>query len=55
VTAAHRVAASKGKCIVVTRLVAGEFDAPAGVEPIEWRLLTNRAASTLGEAIELID
>jgi Transposase Tn5 dimerisation domain/Transposase DNA-binding len=47
--------ASKGKCIVVTCLVAREFDAPAGVKPIEWRLLTNRAASTLDEAIELID
>jgi Transposase DNA-binding len=47
--------ASKGKCIVVTCLVAREFDAPAGVKPIEWRLLTNRAASTLDETIELID
>jgi hypothetical protein len=47
--------ASKGKCIVATCLVAREFDAPAGVKPIEWRLLTNRAASTLDEAIELID
>ncbi|MFV8612066.1 IS4 family transposase, partial [Ralstonia pseudosolanacearum] len=29
--------------------------APAGVKPIEWRLLTNREATTLHEAIELID
>jgi Transposase Tn5 dimerisation domain len=28
---------------------------PAGVKPIEWRLLTNRAATTLDEAIELIE
>ncbi|NRO99673.1 IS4 family transposase, partial [Paraburkholderia sp. NMBU_R16] len=47
--------ASKGKSIAATCLVAREFDAPAGVKPIEWRLLTNRAASTLDEAIELIE
>jgi hypothetical protein len=47
--------ASKGKSIAATCLVAREFDAPAGVKPIEWRLLTNRAATTLEEAIELIE
>ena len=47
--------ASKGKCIVVTCLVAREFDAPAGVRPIEWRLLTNRAPSTLDEAGDRTD
>ena len=47
--------ASKGKSIAATCLVAREFDAPAGVKPIEWRLLTNRAATTLDEAIELIE
>ncbi len=31
----------------VTRLIAKETDAPAGVKPVEWRLLTNRAAQTL--------
>jgi hypothetical protein len=36
--------ASKGQCVAATCLVAREFDAPAGVKPIEWRLLTNRAA-----------
>jgi hypothetical protein len=35
--------------------VAREFDAPGGVKPIEWRLLTNREATTLQEAIEPID
>jgi len=40
----------RGSC-----LVAREFDAPAGVKPIEWRLLTNRGATTLEGAIELID
>jgi hypothetical protein len=47
--------ASKGPCIAATCLVAREFDAPAGVKPIEWRLLTNRTASTLEEALELIE
>ncbi|WP_422662216.1 IS4 family transposase, partial [Paraburkholderia sp.] len=47
--------AGKGKCIAATCLVAREFDAPAGVKPIEWRLLTNRMASTVEEAVELID
>jgi hypothetical protein len=47
--------AGKGKCIAATCLVAREFEAPAGVKPIEWRLLTNRTASTVEEAVELID
>lgn len=47
--------AGKGKSIAATCLVAREFNAPAGVKPIEWRLLTNRAASTLDEATELIE
>jgi hypothetical protein len=46
--------ASKGQCIAATCRVAREFDAPAGVKPIEWRLLTNRTASTAEEALELI-
>ena len=47
--------ASNGKLIAATCLVAREFDMPAGVKPIEWHLLTNRAATTLDEASELID
>jgi len=47
--------ASKGKSVAATCLVAREFDAPAGVKPIEWRLLTNRTATTLDEATELIE
>jgi IS4 transposase len=30
-------------------------DAPAGVKPVVWRLLTNREASTLEQACDLID
>jgi len=47
--------AGKGKTVVATSIVAREFDAPAGVKPIEWRLLTNRSAASLDDAIELID
>jgi hypothetical protein len=47
--------AGKGKTVAATCIVAREFDAPAGVKPIEWRLLTNRAAANLDDAIELID
>lgn len=39
----------------VSCLVASEVDAPAGEKPVCWRLLTNRAATTLEEARELID
>jgi hypothetical protein len=54
---ARTVAISDGKRgrLTVTCVVAREIDAPAGVKPIEWRLLTNRTASTLEEAVELID
>ena len=41
--------------IEVSCLVACEVNAPAGVKPVVWRLLTNRVASTLQEASELID
>ena len=41
--------------MVATCLIAQEVGAPAGVVPIEWRLLTNREAVTLETAAELID
>lgn len=41
--------------VTATCLVAKEVNAPLGVEPIEWRLLTNREATTLEQAVELID
>lgn len=47
--------AGPGQSVTATCLVAREFDAPTGIKPVEWRLLTNRAATTLAEAIELID
>jgi hypothetical protein len=44
----------RGK-IEATCIVAREVAAPAGVKPVEWRLLTNRRAETLADACELID
>jgi len=44
----------KGK-IEATCIVAREVGTPAGVKPVEWRLLTSRTAETLEQASELID
>ena len=41
--------------IEVSCLVASEVNAPEGVKPVVWRLLTNRTATSLQEASELID
>jgi hypothetical protein len=50
-----RFADGRGGTVSATCLIAQEIDAPLGVTPIVWRLLTNRAVSTLEEAAELID
>ena len=47
--------AGKGKTVAATSIIAREFDAPAGVKPIEWRGLTSRSEASLDDAIELID
>lgn len=39
----------------VTFLLAEEIDPPAGVKPVVWRLLSNRAVENLEQAVELID
>jgi hypothetical protein len=44
----------RGK-IEATCIVAREVASPAGIKPVEWRLLTNRCAETLADACELID
>jgi len=44
-----------GGTIEVSCLVACEVNAPQGVKPVVWRLLTNRTATSLEEASELID
>ena len=47
--------AGKGKSVVATCVIAREIGAPDGVKPIEWRLLTNREATTSEAVVELID
>jgi hypothetical protein len=47
--------ADRGGTVGVTCVVAREVDAPPGVKPIEWRLLTNRHADTAETIVELID
>jgi hypothetical protein len=45
----------QGGTMPVTCLIARETDTAPEQKPIEWRLLTNRAITTLTEAAELID
>ncbi|MDT4844556.1 IS4 family transposase ISAzo5 [compost metagenome] len=45
---------SRGK-IKVHCVIAREVGAPAGIKPIEWRLLTNRVVATQEQAVELIN
>ena len=47
--------AGKNKTVSATCVVAREYDAPPGVKPIEWRLLTNRDAADAAAVSELID
>lgn len=44
-----------GAPIEMSCVLASEVDAPAGDKPVCWRLLTNRVATTLAQARELID
>ena len=41
--------------VEMTCVVASEVDAPAGVKPVCWRLLTNREVTTSAQIIELIE
>lgn len=52
-----RVTLSDGQAgtVEVTCLIASEINVAVGAKPVTWRLLTNRAATTLEEAVELID
>lgn len=45
----------KGQSVQATCLIAKEMEAPAGIKPIEWRLLSNRSVDNLEQAIELIE
>ncbi len=44
-----------GGVVNATCIVAREVDPPAGVKPIEWRLLSNREVDDLDAAAQLID
>ena len=50
-----RLADRAGGHVEVTCLIAAEVDAPAGAKPVTWRLLTNREAASLAEAVELVN
>ena len=50
-----RLADRQGGHVEVTCLIASEVEAPAGAKPVIWRLLTNRDAATLAEAVELVN
>jgi hypothetical protein len=52
---AQRVRLSGRSGLEVTCVAAQETDAPAGVKPVVWRLLTNRQAPDADAVIELID
>lgn len=45
----------QGGRMLLTCCIARESDAPAGIKPVEWRLLTNRSAPTFEAVVELID
>ena len=55
VLAAPPLGDGQGGHIEVTCLIAREIGTPAGVKPIEWRLLSNRHADTTEAALELIE
>lgn len=45
----------RGGSVEVSCLIASEIDTAVGAKPIIWRLLPNRTAATLEQAVELID
>ena len=52
---ASRIELPGKRPLSVTCVVAQEIDAPAGVKPVVWRLVTNRQAQNRDAVIELID
>ena len=52
---ASRIQLPGKRQLSVTCVVAREIDAPAGVKPVVWRLVTNRLAPDRDAVIELID
>ena len=52
---ASRIQLPGNRQLGVTCVVAREIDAPAGLKPVVWRLVTNRQAQDRDAVIELID
>ena len=50
-----KTGADPARHIEMTCIIATEVDAPVGVQPVVWRLLSNRPVKTLEQAVELID
>lgn len=50
-----QIPAGAGQTVRATCIIAREVDAPDATQPVEWRLLTNREASTAEAVTELID
>jgi len=50
-----QIADGAGGTVQATCVVAREVDAPPGVKPVLWRLLTNRSIADLAGAAQLID
>ncbi|WP_267914066.1 IS4 family transposase, partial [Paraburkholderia aspalathi] len=56
VTQALRVKRVTLRCgLAVTCVIASEIDPPAGIKPVEWRLLTSRIPTGRDELMELIE
>ncbi|WP_441295166.1 IS4 family transposase [Massilia glaciei] len=47
--------AGRATTVKATCIIAREIDTPVGSEAVEWRLLTNRSATTLDEVVELVE
>jgi hypothetical protein len=50
-----KIPAGKTDTIEITCIIAREVNAPSGVKPVEWRLLSNRCVPKLEDVVELID
>lgn len=51
----HQDPKDPATALEMTCIIASEINAPKGVSPVCWKLLTNRQASTLQQVSELID
>jgi hypothetical protein len=52
---ASRIAFPGKRQFGLTCVVAREIDAPAGMKPVMWRLVTNREAQDRDAVVELVD